>query len=123
MYSRAISLVSLLTLGCATRVPDPPPDDGYVRAKEVGGCCRMTEPRQYDVVLGTALDSALRSKLAGRNLEMPQCWYEEKRDQLVLMAGPVCEGYDEIHFQRVNGVWQLTHAERQDFVMCIERKR
>ena len=83
----------------------------------------MVEPRQYDVVLGTTLNRALRGKLAGRSLEMPQCWYEEKDDQLVLMAGQICEGYDEIHFQKDNGEWQLTQAVRQDFVTCHERKR
>jgi hypothetical protein len=83
----------------------------------------MVEPRHYDVVLGTALDSALRAKIDRHDLEMPQCWYEERPDQLVLMAGEICEGYDEFHFQKVGDEWQLTRAERQDLVLCHERKR
>ena len=116
-------LFSLLLVGCAVKLPPVPPVDGYIRAKEVEGCCRIIEPRQYDVVLGTALERALREKLAERNLELPQCWYEESQDQLLLIAGQHCEGYDEIHFQKVEGLWQLTLAVRQDLVLCHERAR
>jgi hypothetical protein len=123
MCSRTLAPILLLIVGCATKTPDPPPDDGYIRAKQVAGCCRMVEPRQHDVVLGPTLDNALRAKIAGQNLELPQCWYEERPDQLVLMAGEICEGYDEVHFQKVNGEWQLTQVVRQDLVMCHERKR
>jgi hypothetical protein len=123
MKRRICIVLSLMVTGCATNAVPVPPPDGYVRAKTVSGCCELVEPRSYNIVLGPALESALREQLSGRTLESPQCWYDNRSDQIMLIAGDLCSGFDEIHFQRTDAAWELTKAIREDPVICLERRR
>src|SRR4051812_31547774 len=123
MRTQVSIVAAVLFAGCASQPPVPPPPDGHVRVKEMDGCCRKIKPRQSDVRLGSELEQSLRAQLASRKLDMPQCWYEEKADHIVLEAGDTCEGYDEVHFAKINGNWQLTDAVRNDFVSCVVHRK
>lgn len=124
MYSRLSVVAALFLSGCVSAFAPPmPPHDGYTKVREVEGCCRKIEPRQFDVRLGSGLEHALRAQLAGRALETPQCWYEEAQDRIVLEAGNICEAYDEIHFAKIDGTWNLTEATRNELVSCHIRQQ
>ena len=125
MQSLGLIVASLILSGCAVKVPAPP-DDGFVRAEGVGGCCSHVEPRLFGVRLGTALETSLRDQLNGRALEMPQCWYEDKENHLILESGNACMGSYEthFHFSKVDGTWRLARvAEFEDVALCHVRKK
>ena len=73
--------------------------------------------------MGAALSESLRRQVPGGILRSPLCWYEDQGAQLLLIAGEVCTGFDEIRFQMANLTWELVNVERNDLVICDERKR
>ena|SRR5688572_25245877 len=121
--ARPHQLVSMLAIlaGCATTPPVPPPDH-FVRVRRVDGCWTHVDPREYNIALGTDLERILRAQLPGKELELPQCWYEQQSGEILFMAGEPCVGYDEFKFQKAEGTWKLVYAKRQELVMCHERR-
>ncbi len=123
IHSRVFVLLLLPIAACVTSTPSAPPLDRFIRVGRIGGCWQHTVPREYNIAIGSDLEQHLRAQLAGRVLELPQCWYEDQSGQILLVAGEECSAYDEFTFQNVDGTWKLVNAVRQDLVMCHERMR
>ena len=123
IHPRVFVLLLVLLGGCATSTLSAPPSDQFIRAGLIDGCWQHTAPREYNIAVGSALEELLRAQLAGRVLDLPQCWYEARSGQIRLIAGEECSAYDEFTFQNVDGTWKLVNSVRQEFVMCHERAR
>jgi hypothetical protein len=120
---RVFVLLFLSMAGCATSTAPAPPSDRFVRTRQIDGCWKHVDPREYNIVLGSGLEQRLRAQLAGRVLETPQCWFQDRKGQIFLLAGEECYGYDEFTFRKVEGTWKLVNSVRQDLIMCHERNR
>jgi hypothetical protein len=121
--SRAIVLLLIPIAGCTTSATPAPPSDRFIRTGQIDGCWQHTVPREYNIAIGSGLEQYLRAQLAGRVLELPQCWYEDQSGQILLVAGEECAAYDEFTFQNVDGTWKLANAVRRELVMCHEKMR
>ena len=123
LYSQGLVLLLFAIAGCVTPTPPTPAPDQYIRVAQVDGCWQHTAPRDYNIALGASLEQLLRTQLAGRVIELPQCWYEEYSGKILLVSGEACDPHDEFRFQKEDGMWTLVRAERQDLVTCHERRR
>lgn len=80
-------------------------------------------PREYNIAIGSGLAQELRAQLAGRVLEFPQCWYEDKSGYIRLIAGDECGAYDEFAFEHDDGTWKLLSSTIRPVVLCHEAIR
>ena len=121
--SRVFVLLFISIAGCATSTPPAPPADRFVRTGQIDGCWKHVDPREYNIVLGSGLEQSLRAQLSGRVLETPQCWFQDRKGQILLLAGEECYAYDEFTFKKVEDTWKLVNSVRQDLILCDARIR